>query len=244
MIAFVRMMREKGSLNLRTLHLILHGLPAAGKTCAKLRLTGQELTSRKPAERRDGTLVYPLDDGARSTPVAEKIVRARLPAQARLPASATALTREADDLPWYLLQSLDEEMVGLVETIAKLSSETKNVKKPITATASSDSVPSSSQAISLPAKPVGKAFQEMITSAFSKAPRNTLQDILKETLIYLIDSGGQPQFQELLPILVSGPSVFLLTFSLAVYSIWMLYTAKLHFSRNKDGPDTRIGNSS
>ena len=70
----VRMMREKGSLNLRTLHLILHGLPAAGKTCAKLRLTGQELTSRKPAERRDGTLVYPLDDGARSTPVAEKIV--------------------------------------------------------------------------------------------------------------------------------------------------------------------------
>ena len=114
------MMREKGSLNLRTLHLILHGLPAAGKTCAKLRLTGQELTSRKPAERKDGTLVYPLNDGARSTPVAEEIARARLPA------SATALTREADDLPWYLLQSLDEEMVGLVEKIAKLSSRDQN----------------------------------------------------------------------------------------------------------------------
>ena len=77
-------------------------------------------------------------------------------------------------------------MVGLVEKIAKLSSETKNVKKPITATASSDSVPSSSQvAISLPAKPVGKAFQDMITSAFSKAPHNTLQDILKETISIL-----------------------------------------------------------
>ena len=177
------MMREKGSLNLRTLHLILHGLPAAGKTCAKLRLTGQELTSRKPAERRDGTLVYPLDDGARSTPVAEEIARARLPA------SATALTREADDLPWYLLQSLDEEMVGLVEKIAKQSSETKKVKKPITAVTSSNSVPSSSEVgISLPAEPVGKALQEMITSAFSKAPHNTLQNILKETLIYLIDS--------------------------------------------------------
>ena len=100
------MMREKGSLNLRTLHLILHGLPAAGKTCAKLRLTGQELTSRKPAERRNGTIFYPPDDGACSTPVAEEITRARLPA------SDTALTRDADDLPWYLLQSLDEEMVG------------------------------------------------------------------------------------------------------------------------------------
>ena len=220
------MMREKGSLNLRTLHLILHGLPAAGKTCAKLRLTGQELTSRKPAERRDGTLVYPLNDGARSTLVAEEIARARLPA------SATALTREADDLPWYLLQSLDEEMVGLVEKIAKQSSETKKVKKPITAVTSSNSVPSSSEVgISLPAEPVGKAFQEMITSAFSKVPHNTLQDILKETLIYLIDSGGQPQFQELLPILVSGPSVFLLTFSLAV-PLDTVY--KVHFT-DKDG---------
>ena len=220
------MMREKGSLNLRTLHLILHGLPAAGKTCAKLRLTGQELTSRKPAERRDGTLVYPLDDGARSTPVAEEIARARLPA------SATALTREADDLPWYLLQSLDEEMVGMVEKIAKQSSETKKVKKPITAVTSSNSVPSSSEVgISLPAEPVGKALQEMITSAFSKAPHNTLQNILKETLIYLIDSGGQPQFQELLPILVSGPSVFLLTFSLAV-PLDAVY--KVHFT-DKDG---------
>ena len=220
------MMREKGSLNLRTLHLILHGLPAAGKTCAKLRLTGQELTSRKPAERKDGTLVYPLNDGARSTPVAEEIARARLPA------SATALTREADDLPWYLLQSLDEEMVGLVENIAKLSSQTKTVKKPITAVTSSNSVPSSSQVgISLLAEPVGKEFQEMITSAFRKAPHNTLQDILKETLIYLIDSGGQPQFQELLPILVSGPSVFLLTFSLAV-PLDAVY--QVHFT-DKDG---------
>ena len=137
----VRMMREKGSLNLRTLHLILHGLPAAGKTCAKMRLTGQELTSRKPAERRDGTLIYHLDDGTRSTPVAEEITRARLPA------SATALTREADDLPWYLLQSLDEEIVGIVEKIAKLrSAETMKVKKQTTSAV--DSAPLSS-AISL-----------------------------------------------------------------------------------------------
>ena len=200
------MMKEKGSLNLHTLHLILHGLPAAGKTCAKLRLTGQKLTSRKPAERRDGTLVYPLDDGARSTPVAEEIIRARLPA------SATALTSEADNEPWYLLQSLDEEIVGLVEKFAKQSSEAEKEKKN-----TSTAVSSSSRKISLPAEPVvGKASENMIISAFNNAPHNTLQDILKETLIYLIDSGGQPQFQELLPLLVSGPSVFLLTFSLAV----------------------------
>ena len=217
-----RMMKEKGSLNLHTLHLILHGLPAAGKTCAKLRLTGQKLTSRKPAERRDGTLVYHLDDGARSTPVAEEIIRARLPA------SATALTSEADNEAWYLLQSLDEEIVGLVEKFTKQSSEAEKEKK----NTSTDSVSSSSRTISLPAEPVvGKASEKMIISAFNNAPHNTLQDILKETLIYLIDSGGQPQFQELLPLLVSGPSVFLLTFSLAA-PLDAVY--KVHFT-DKDG---------
>ena len=216
------MMKDKGSLNLRMLHLILHGLPAAGKTCAKLRLTGQKLTSRKPAERRDGTLVYHLDDGARSTPVAEEIIRARLPA------SATALTSEADNEAWYLLQSLDEEIVGLVEKFTKQSSEAEKEKK----NASTDSVSSSSRTISLPAEPVvGKASEKMIISAFNNAPHNTLQDILKETLIYLIDSGGQPQFQELLPLLVSGPSVFLLTFSLAA-PLDAVY--KVHFT-DKDG---------
>lgn len=220
-MATIQMMKEKGSLNLRTLHLILHGLPAVGKTCVKLRLTGQKLTGRKPAKRKDGKLIYPLDDDTCSTPVAEEIIRARLPA------SATALTREADDLPWYLLKSLDEEIVGIVRKI----SETEEVQKQTTPVVLSDLTDSSPQAISQSVKRDGKAFQEMITSAFTKKPHDTLQDILKETLIYLIDSGGQPQFQELLPILVSGPSLFLLTFSLAV-PLDEVY--KVHFT-DKDG---------
>ena len=211
--AYHRMIKEKESLNLHTLHVILHGLPAVGKTCAKLRLTGQELSGRKHAELGgDHTLIYPPDDGACSTPVAEEVIRARLPS------TVTGLTGEADDQPWYLLQSQNEEIVGIVEKISKLSDsedfdfETKREEKHITATSS---VPSSSPSTSLPADPVVKVHDDMIIRAF-KAPHKTLQNILDETLIYLIDSGGQPQFQELLPILVSGPSVFLLTFSLAI----------------------------
>ena len=202
------MIKGKESLNLHTLHVILHGLPAVGKTCAKLRLTGQELSGRKRAELGSNhTLIYPPDDGACSTPVAEEVIRARLPA------TMTALTGEANDQPWYVLQSQNEEIVGIVEKISKLSFETKREEKHISATAS---VPSSSPSTSLPADPViGKVHDEMIIRAF-KAPHKKLQNILDETLIYLIDSGGQPQFQELLPILVSGPSVFLLTFSLAI----------------------------
>ena len=141
----VQMMKEKGSSNHRMLHLILHGMPASGKTCAKLRLTGQTvaLACRKPAEYFNGKLVYP-SNGSHSTPIAEGIIRARLTA------STTVFATEADDQPWHLV--LDYP----------------------------------------------------------------LQDKPKcDTLIYIVDSGGQPQFQELLPIFMSGPSVFLLTFSLA-----------------------------
>ena len=201
------MMREKGTLYLNMLHLILHGLPAAGKTCAKLKLTGQKLTGRKRAERKDGKLIYPIDDGTRSTPVAEEITRARVPA------SATAITRGGEDLPWHLLQSLDEETRGMVLKIAELSvkvPESRKEKK-------EQSIATTAQStISQPAENTAMVFQKMVSRAFKSSSSDTLQDFLKETLIYLIDSGGQPQFQELLPILVSGPSVFVLTFSLAM----------------------------
>ena len=200
------MMREKGTLNLNMLHLILHGLPAAGKTCAKLKLTGQKLTGRKRAERKDGKLVYPIDDGARSTPVAEEITRARVPA------SATAITRGGEDLPWHLLQSLDEETRGMVSKIAELSvkvPESRKEKK-------EQSIATTAQSTISQPENTAMVFQKMVSRAFKSSSSDTLQDFLNETLIYLIDSGGQPQFQELLPILVSGPSVFVLTFSLAM----------------------------
>ena len=200
------MMREKGTLYLNMLHLILHGLPAAGKTCAKLKLTGQKLTGRKRAERKDGKLVYPIDDGARSTPVAEEITRARVPA------SATAITRGGEDLPWHLLQSLDEEIRGMVLKIAELSvkvPESRKEKK-------EQSIATTAQSTISQPENTAMVFQKMVSRAFKSSSSDTLQDFLKETLIYLIDSGGQPQFQELLPILVSGPSVFVLTFSLAM----------------------------
>ena len=203
------MMTEKGSLDLKLLHLILHGLPAAGKTCAKLKLTGQDLTGRKGAERTvDGKLVYPLDDGTRSTPVAEEITRARVPA------SATAITRGGEDLPWHLLQSLDEETRGMISKITSIRSpeSTKEKKKE-----KEQSIATTAQSTKS-SKPenTAVAFQKIVTRAFKSSSPQTLQDFLNETLIYLIDSGGQPQFQELLPILVSGPSVFVLTFSLAM----------------------------
>ena len=199
----VRMMKERKSLNLRMLHLILHGLPAVGKTCLKLKLTGRELTDRKAAFIDDDKLRYPPDDGACSTLVAENILRARVPD------SSIALTGEG---PWQLLK-FHEEIASLVK---KISDDPEAIEEQ-PATGVTREQQSADGSAPSPVAPVGKKFfQEMVIKAFEKAPTEKLQEILDRPLIYLIDSGGQPQFQELLPTLVSGPSLFLLTFSLAV----------------------------
>ena len=81
-------MREKGTLYLNMLHLILHREDLCQ---AQAHRSETHWTKRASVQA-----VYPIDD----TPVAEEITRARVPA------SATAITRGGEDLPWHLLQSL------------------------------------------------------------------------------------------------------------------------------------------
>ena len=53
-------------------------------------------------------------------------------------------------------------------------------------------------------------FREAFQRKWSK-----LKELVDEPwMLYITDTGGQPEFQELLPILVSGPSLFFLVFSL------------------------------
>ena len=65
-------MDENGSLTILLLHVIFHGLPGAGKSCAKWKLTGQKLHNLKPATRKGDTVCYPTGDARCSTGVAEK----------------------------------------------------------------------------------------------------------------------------------------------------------------------------
>ena len=98
--ASLQTVQQGKDLDLHLLHLILHGLPSTGKTCAKLRLTGQikELHKRKPAMLSDnGKVFYPKDDGTRSTLLADGTVRARIPA------ADAAVASKVIDQPWYLL---------------------------------------------------------------------------------------------------------------------------------------------
>ena len=198
-------MQQKREVDLHLLHLILHGLPSTGKTCAKLRLTGQieKLHKCKPAELDKGKVSYPKDDGTYSTLLANDIVRARIP---------TADTAVASEVKWRLLP-LPEELVLMAKKMEKML-ETKPKEEDLSAKglqySSEQPLPTPVVSQDVP------TLERIFTTAFNKAQHTDLQHLLADTLLYLIDSGGQPQFQELLPTLISGPSLFLLTFSLAI----------------------------
>ena len=157
-----------------------------------------------------GQIFYPKDDGSQSTLLADDIVRARIPA------ADTAVARKDMDQPWYLLP-LPEELV-LMATKMEKTLDSKPKEEELSAKGSQSSLGERLPArmVSRKIVPTLRDFKRIVTTAFKEAPHTDLQHLLEETLLYLIDSGGQPQFQELLPTLISGPSLFLLTFSLAV----------------------------
>ena len=54
---------------------------------------------------------------------------------------------------------------------------------------------------------------EKVTSIIEKYGFETFRNYLQKTFsLYLRDTGGQVEFQEMLPLLISGPSIFFFVF--------------------------------
>ena len=95
-------------------------------------------------------------------------------------------------LPWNLL-NIHEEITALVRKISHKSDDTPSSEE----IPSGVQQPTSHTNKTSPVVPVGMEFQRIVVKAFKEALIKNLQGILKGTLVYLIDSSDQPQFQEL-----------------------------------------------
>ena len=157
-----------------------------------------------------GEVSYSKDDGTQSTLLADDTVRARIPA------ANAAVAGKVIDQPWYLLPLPEELVLMATKMEKKLKNKPEEEDLSAKGPQSSSKQPLPDPVVSQEIVPTPRDFEKIVTTAFKEAPHTDLQHLLAETLLYLIDSGGQPQFQELLPTLISGPSLFLLTFSLAV----------------------------
>jgi len=196
-----RAMKEKGSLEQTAMHCVFMGMPRSGKTSLLRRLLRKRLSSHA------------------STGVAERIVHVEI----------RKSTVHVSGLVWCELEDLGDEALSLMRDVSKTSPyditepfslssdapvDTQPPSKRIKLAASSSANLQSSAEPKVPEEQGTKTPLEVFRDAFQKkwSKLNALVD--EHWTLYLTDTGGQPEFQELLPVLVCGPSLFFLVFRL------------------------------
>ena len=207
-----RAMKEKGSLEQIAMHCVFLGLPRSGKSSLIRRLLGKRLFV------------------STSTGVAEKSIKVEI----------RKSTAQISGLLWCEVEDLDDEAVLVMCNVSRtapavetslttddpvrsqpgkafsLSQFFRNLltrghhSKQHKAALSSSSLMEPKSPREEDIKPPLDVFRDAFRKKQSK-----LKELVDEPwMLYITDTGGQPEFQELLPILVSGPSLFFLVFSL------------------------------
>ena len=220
------LMEEKGSLEQSIMHCLFLGYPETGKSSLIKRLTGQ------PAE-------YVLDSA--STGVAEKAVQVQVHTSAAMVMHSQS--PQSSGSKWLPLDYNDEVGMLLakanqrgIQTEAEQScSEDEIVPKTlnnsgeqpafmeVAATTSQQTPQMGHEAfrsyegskVHVPAANVQILPLEVLKQALERRGYKELEQYLKGSLtLYLTDTGGQLEFQELLPALTAGPTLFFIVFRL------------------------------
>ena len=178
---------EEGSVDLTITRVNMLGAPGAGKTCAEHLLLNED----------------PPSDNV-STPIACPTVR------------ATRVAVE-DQMKWKrvtnddLLDMLADNLMALAnkKTIESVSTDHAPSSDPVTPPVSPPDQPSSSHDQATPPNYHSEAIVRKILSTPPKGIR------LSDHWLYVIDSGGQPAYQELLPLFTRAASLNIITLDLS-----------------------------
>ena len=196
-----RAMKENGCLEQIAMHCIFMGLPQSGKTSLLQRLVNKRLSS------------------SASTGVAERAVHVEL----------RKSTVHVSGLFWCELDDLGDEAMSLMHDMSKTAPDDATKPFLLSADAPVDTQPPSQHpklASSSSPNLQSSAEPQTPEKQGSKPPLEVFRDDFRKKwpylegldadhwTLYLTDTGGQPEFQELLPILVCGPSLFFLVFRL------------------------------
>ena len=58
--------------------------------------------------------------------------------------------------------------------------------------------------------------KQLMQEVLTKRGLRTIEDIEKTTTLYLMDTGGQPEFHEIMPVVLNGPALHLVFFNLSI----------------------------
>ena len=232
--AFVRAIREKGSLSFHMVQCLPFGPPRVGKTCLYHCLLDKQPPGTPSTIDTPGT-------GSLSTDVltGRKMIQVKIVMESRQKPAEVIVSKGRK---WNEVTSLPEEIAIYLKSIecqckpqsremfdnfksSKTSSE--NLQASISTL---DTIPSkeiyeltSSKDESTTKPPLAgnTTLDDTVVRALTEhvsggnVDMDKVQDLLDKSMtIFYTDTGGQPEFHEVLPALVAGPTIFLLVFSL------------------------------
>ena len=211
--------KEKGSLSQTAMHCVFMGIPRSGKSFLIQRLLGKRpclCASTGVAEKvlcieiRKSTAcvsglqwceLEDLDDEA-------VLVMCNVSRSAPVDVTESVL----HDVPNRTHQRKASSLSEVLRNIFTLGPHTKQYKQ--TTSPLKFHTQESEAESQLPSELGVHSPLELFREAFQRK-WSKLKEIIDEPwMLYITDTGGQPEFQELLPILVCGPSVFFLVFPL------------------------------
>ena len=207
-----RAMKEKGSLEQIAMHCVFLGLPRSGKSSLIRRLLGKRLSVSTSTGVTDNTIKVEIRKSTAQVSGLQWCELEDLDDEAVLVMCNVSRTAPADETSLTTddpVRSQPGKAFSLSQFFRNLFTRGHRSKQHKAALSSPSLVEPQS-----PGEQGMKSPLDVFRDAFRKK-QSKLEELVDEPwMLYITDTGGQPEFQELLPILVSGPSLFFLVFSL------------------------------
>ena len=131
-------------------------------------------------------------------------------------ATKTHISRTLMTKPLALQSAIESESVAeMLSASTSTPAESEPQPEKSTSLRLKRFLQSDKRRVSTPTVPGFKAPLDIFKEALKSEKWGEVEAFLKDSLtIYFTDTGGQPEFQEVLPALISGPSLFFLVFKL------------------------------
>ena len=229
--AFQTSVQEHGALKVNLAHYMPFGPPGVGKTCLLRRLVDKDPLG-DPA-----TFTNPCGN-SQSTDAFEERHPIQVTVETRSDYEPKAVV--TDNTKWPEVENVKEEIAILVKTLANRPDDSDSLhpdgllsphpddshSPPIITNESSNSqevhpislevnTNPTTPSVDISHTPTSKHIRELVQKAVKDRNIDDVQELLDNSMtLYCTDTGGQPEFQEVLPALIAGPVIFLFIFNL------------------------------